>query len=133
MSTEASHEDPTTGALVARLSEDLSTLVRDEMRLAQTEMTQKAKRVGIGAGLFSTAGVLTLYAVGVLIAAGILALSLVLPGWAAALIVAGVLLAGAVGAALGGKREVEEATPPVPTEAVESVKQDVATIRGDRS
>jgi uncharacterized membrane protein YqjE len=124
--------DQSTGELVSRLSQDLSQLVRDELRLAQVEVTGKAKTAGIGAGMFGAAGLLALYGVGVLIATAIIALALVLPAWAAGLIVGAVLLAAAGAAALLGKKRVTEAAPPVPERAVESVKRDVDAVRHAR-
>lgn len=121
--------DPTTGALVSRLSEDVSRLVRDELRLAQAEMTTKAKHAGIGVGLFGTAGIIAFYAGGVLIATAILALALVLDAWLAALIVGVVLLVAAGIAGLVGKKQVDQATPPVPTDAVASVQRDVDAVK----
>src|SRR5689334_13639313 len=84
-------EDPTLGALVHDMTQQLSTLVRDEMRLAQAEMTQKGKAAGLGIGLFGAAGVVALFGVGTLIATVILALALAIPAWLAALIVTVVL------------------------------------------
>src|SRR6188768_3863605 len=85
--------DPTLGALVHDLSEQMSTLVRDEMRLAQAEMTQKGKRAGVGVGMFGGAGLVALYGVATLLATIILALALAMPAWLAALIVTVVLFA----------------------------------------
>jgi uncharacterized membrane protein YqjE len=118
----------TTGELVTRLSAQLSELVRGELALAKAELAQKGKRAGIGAGLAGTAGVLALYGVGALITTVIAALALVLPVWAAALIVAVVIfiVAGVLG--LLGKNQIQRATPPVPENTVESVKRDVATV-----
>lgn len=121
--------DPSTGDLVSRLSQDVSQLVRDELRLAQLEVTGKAKTAGLGAGMFGAAGILALYGVGVLIATAVLALALAVKAWLAALIVAVVLLAAAGVAALLGKRRVAEAAPPIPERAVQSVKQDVDAVR----
>lgn len=64
-----------------------------------------------------------------MVAAAILALSRPLPDWAAALIVGGVLLVVAGVAALIGKREVTQATPPVPVEAVAGLQQDIRTLK----
>lgn len=126
-------DDASTGELVARLSHDVSELVREELRLAQAEVTEKGKRLGIGAGLFGAAGLLALYAVGVLIATAVLALALVVDAWLAALIVGVVLLVAAGVASLLGKREVEDAVPPVPREAISGIKQDVhAATKGHR-
>ncbi|MGZ4436106.1 MAG: phage holin family protein [Nocardioidaceae bacterium] len=122
--------DPTMGALVHDLTDQMSTLVRDEMRLAQAELTEKGKRAGIGIGMFSAAGLLAFFGFAVLLATVILALALVLPAWVAALIVAVVLFAGAAVAALVGKKNVSQATPPVPEQAIDGVKQDVETVKG---
>ncbi len=103
--------------------------MRDEFRLAQLEVSGKAKKAGLGVGMFGAAGLLALYGVGVLIATAILALALAMDAWLAALIVAVVLLAAAGVAALLGKKRVEEAAPPVPTTAVENVKRDVDAVR----
>lgn len=127
--TGATGGSPSTGDLVSELSQELSTLVRSEIRLAQVEVSGKAKKAGFGVGMFGAAGLLTLYAVGVLITAAIAALALVLEVWLAALIVAVVLLAAAGVAALVGKNRVQEAGTPVPTRTVENVKRDVEAVR----
>ncbi len=111
------------------MSEDLSHLVRSEIKLAQVEVTEKAKGFGAGIGAFGAAGVLALFGLGLLLATAVIALSLVLPAWLAALIVTVVVFAIAGVAALVGKKKVSEAAPPVPTKAVESVKEDVAEIK----
>ncbi|GAA4718022.1 phage holin family protein [Nocardioides conyzicola] len=121
-----------TGELVSRLSQDVSRLVRDELRLAQVEVSGKAKKAGIGAGLLGAAGAIALYGLGVLIATAILALALVVDAWLAALIVGVVLLAVAGIAALIGKKRVAEAAPPVPERAVENVKRDVDAVKHAR-
>ena len=124
---------PSTGELVSQLSTEISQLVRDELRLAQVEVSGKAKQAGIGAGMFGVAGILALYGVGVLIATAILALALAVDAWLAALIVGVVVLAVAGVAAILGKNRVTKAVPPLPTHAVESVKEDVETLRHHRS
>ena len=124
--------DPTLGALVHDMTQQMSTLVRDEMRLAQAEMTEKGKRAGLGIGMFGGAGLVALYGVGTLLATVILALALVLPAWLAALIVTVVLFAVAGVLALQGKKNVSKATPAKPEEAIEGLKEDVATAKGER-
>ena len=121
--------DGSTGELVSRLSQEVSALVRDELRLARTEVSTKAKGFGVGAGMLSGAGLIGLYALGVFVATAILALALVLDAWLAALIVGVLLLAVAVVVGLVGRKRLSAATPPVPTEALESVKQDVAVLK----
>ena len=127
--TSSAGGDPSTGELVSRLSSEVSQLVRDEFRLAQAEMSGKAKKAGIGVGMFGAAGLLALYGGGVLITTAILALALAVDAWLAALIVGVVLLAAAGVAALLGKQRVQEAAPPVPSRAVDSVKRDLETVR----
>ena len=126
-------QDPTLGALVHDLSEQTSRLVRSEVELAKAELAQKGKDAGIGIGLFSAAGLLAFFGTAVLITTTILALALVLPGWASALIVAVVLFAAAGLAALIGKNKVSEATPPKPERAMENVPKDIATIKGEQA
>jgi hypothetical protein len=121
--------DQSLGDLVSQVSEQTSRLIRDELRLAQLEMTQKGKKAGLGAGLFGGAGLFALYGLGCLIAAAILGLAGPLSPWLAALIVGVILFAVAGCAALVGKKEVAQATPPLPTEAVDGVKQDVHTLK----
>ncbi len=124
--------DPSTGELVTKLSELSAQLVRSELQLAQTEIQQKAKRVGVGAGLLGTSGVVALFGLGALVTTAILALDLALPAWLAALIVAVLLLAVAGIAALVGKKQVSEATPLKPERAIDGVKQDVETVKEAR-
>ncbi len=126
--SEENPQDMSTGELVTRLSEQTSRLVRDELRLAQAEMSQKAKHGGIGAGLFGAGGLLALFGLGTLIAAAVLALALALPAWAAALIVAAVLFVAAGIAALVGKKEIQQAKP-TPERTIETVKDDIEEIK----
>jgi uncharacterized membrane protein YqjE len=121
--------DASLAELVRRLGDELSTLVRDEIRLAQAELAQKGKQAGVGAGMFGGAGMLAFYGVGALIAALTLALSLALEPWLAAVIVGVVLLALAGILALVGKRKVQEAFPPLPQQAVQNVKDDIAVVK----
>ena len=122
-------ENASTGQLISDLTNQISRLVRDEARLAQAEVTQKAKRLGIGAGLFGGAGLFAFFGLAALVTTAILALALVLPGWLAALIVAVVLFAIAGVLALVGKKDVQKGSPPVPTEAIASTKIDIQTVK----
>ncbi len=72
--------ETSTGDLVKNLSEQVSRLIRDELKLAEYEMTAKAKRVGRGAGMFGGSGLLALYGIGCFLAAAIIGLALVVPG-----------------------------------------------------
>jgi uncharacterized membrane protein YqjE len=117
--------DASTADLLKHLSEQSSRLVRQEVELAKVELSEKGKRAGVGAGMFCGAGVIALYAVGALTAAIIAALSLAMATWLGALIVAVVYGAVAGVVALMGKKQVEQALPPVPQDSVDSVKEDV--------
>jgi len=111
--------------LLKDLSEQSTTLIRQEIELAKAEMTAKGKQVGIGAGAFGGAALVGLYAVGALTAAIILALSTAVDGWLAALIV-GVVYAAVAGVlALVGKNKTQAGAPPVPERAISSTKEDV--------
>jgi uncharacterized membrane protein YqjE len=125
--------DPTLGALVNQLSTQIPELIRSELRLAQAEVAEKGKRAGIGIGMFSAAGLLAFFGFGTLLATIVLALSLIMDGWLGALIVTVVLFAGAGVLAVMGKGKVEEATPMAPERAVEGVKEDIATVKGQHS
>jgi hypothetical protein len=111
--------------LMKDLSDQTTTLVRQEIELAKAEMAAKGKQVGIGAGAFGGAALVGLYAVGALTAALVLALSTAVAGWLAALIV-GVVYAAVAGVlALVGKNRTQAGTPPVPERAISSTKEDV--------
>ncbi len=118
-------KDASLTELAKQLSEQTSRLVHQEIELAKAELAVKGKRAGIGAGMFGGAGVFGFYAVGALVATAILALSQAMTAWLAALIVTVVLAAIAGVLALQGKTKVKQATPPVPEQATESVKEDV--------
>jgi hypothetical protein len=117
--------EPSVAELVKQLSEQSSRLARQEVELAKAELAVKGKRAGIGAGMFGGAGVFGFYAFGALTAAAVLALQTAMAAWLAALVVTAVLAAVAGVLALEGKRKVSQATPPMPEQAAESVKEDV--------
>jgi uncharacterized membrane protein YqjE len=123
-------DDPTLGALVNQLTQQVPELIRSEMRLAQAEVAEKGKRAGVGIGMFSVAGLLAFFGLAALITTAILALALVVDAWLAALIVALLLLAAAAVAGLLGKKKVQSAGPPKPERAMEGVKEDIATVKG---
>jgi hypothetical protein len=111
--------------LLKQLSQETATLVRQEIDLAKAEVSEKARKAGIGAGMFGAAGIVGLLALGALTACFILALDTAMAGWLAALIVTVVYAAIAGVLALTGRGKVKEAGPPVPEQTVETVKEDV--------
>lgn len=122
-------EDASIGELVSRLAEETSALVRDELRVAQLEMTRKGRYAGVGAGLVGGAGLLAGFGVACLVAAAVLGLALVVPAWASALVVGGALLVVGALLALAGKHEIGEALPPVPREALTGVRLDLEALK----
>ena len=117
------------GELVKELSELVPRLIRDEMKLAQLEMTRKGKQAGVGAGMLGASGLVALYAIGCLLACAIIALSKVLAPWLSALIVGVVLLVVSAIVGRAGKSRMRIAAPPVPEEAVSSVQADVREMK----
>ena len=121
--------DRSVGDLVQRLSQQTATLVRQEMRLAQVELQEKGKRAGVGAGMFGGAGLVALFGFGALVAAVIVLMATAMEPWVSALIVGVVLLAAAGLLALLGRKQVDQATPPKPERAIESVQNDVEHVK----
>ena len=122
-------QERSTGDLVKLVTEQVSVLVRDEFKLAQLEMTGKAKQAGQGVGMLGGGALVALYGVACLIACVIIAISHSLQAWLAALIVGAALLAAAAVVAAAGLSKLRRGTPPTPTEAVESVKTDLQEVK----
>ncbi len=121
--------DESIGDLTRRLSEQTKLLVQQEVELAKAELTEKGKKIGVGAGAFGAAGVVALFAVGALVATAILLLDEAVTSWLAALIV-GVVLAAIAGIlALTGKKSVEAGSPPLPERAIETSREDIQVAK----
>jgi MFS family permease len=118
-------QDRSLADLTRQLSLQTTELVRHEVDLAKAELRVKGERAGLGAGMFGGAGALGVYALGALTAAIIAGIAEALPVWASALIVAALYGAVAGILALRGRKKVQQATPPLPEETVQSVKEDV--------
>ena len=129
MAEPQTNNDKSVGELFQQLSAEVSTLVRKELQLAQLEMKEKGKRAGIGAGLFGGAGVMAFYGGAALLVTIALVLAEFMDGWLATLIVTVVVFAIAGVLALTGKKQVEQATPPAPEQAIETTKQSVETVK----
>ena len=124
-SAKSTLSDRSIAELFKRLSDQTTTLARQEVDLAKAELAAKGKQAGLGAGMFGGATIFGLYALGSLTACVILALATAMSGWLAALIVAAVYGVIAGGLALAGKSKVEKSVPPVPEQTIETVKEDV--------
>ena len=117
--------DRPTGELLKELSDQTTTLVKQEIELAKAELGEKAGKAGLGAGMFGGAGLFGVFAFAALTTCIIAALDTGMPLWLAALIVA--VVYGVIAAVLGlkGRDKVQEAGPPVPEQAIESTKEDL--------
>jgi len=122
-------EGKSTADLLKDLSNELTTLIHQEVALAKTELAEKTKKVGAGAGMFGGAAVIGLFGGGALVAAAIAGISTALSVWLSALIVGGALLLVAGLLAITGRNEVAQGTPPIPQEAIESSKEDVEWLK----
>lgn len=120
--------DQSFGDLFKQLSEQTSTLVRQEVELARTELREKGRTAGVGAGLIGAGGILALGAFGALTAMLIVLLALWVDTWLACLIVMAVYGVGAAILVMAGKRKLQAASPPVP-ETIETLKEDVQWAR----
>lgn len=122
-------DDRSAADLIKQVSEQTSKLVRQEIALARLEIREKIKHFGIGAGLVGAAALFALFGAGTLVAALVLVLATAMDAWIAALVVAVLLLGGAGIMALGGKRQIAQATPPAPEQAVENVQADIEEVK----
>ncbi|WP_084219460.1 phage holin family protein [Spirillospora albida] len=118
-----------TGELVRQASQQVSELLRAELRLAAAELKDKGRHAGQGAAMFGGAGLVAMYGAGVLLAAVVAALALVLPVWASALIVGAVLMAAAGVLAMLGRAETKKAAPPKPEQALDEARETVADLK----
>jgi len=116
--------------LIGELPTLLVNLLRAELDSFKQELAAKLKAAGIGVGLLAAAATFLFFALLVLLTAAIAGLATVLPVWASALIIGVVILVIAVILAVLGLRSLRKGVPPTPENTIESVKQDVRTIRG---
>ncbi len=128
----ATTDDRSVGELLKELSEQTSTLVRQELDLAKAEMSEKGKQAGMGAGMFGGAGLFGLLAMIALTACLVMALDRVMVDWLAALVVTAVYAAVAGALALQGRNKVREAAPAVPEQTRDTLKEDVEWAKTQR-
>ena len=121
---DLSARDRGIGELVKDLAGQTSTLVRQEIQLAQAEISTKGKLAGRGAGMLAGAAVFGLLALGALTAALIALLDNWMATWVAALIVMVLWLIVAFVLAKAGQKALQQATPAAP-QTVETVKEDI--------
>jgi uncharacterized membrane protein YqjE len=127
----ADHTEKSTAELVRDLTEQMSRLARTEVTLAVREMKSKAKHAGVGAAFAGAGGLFAFFGGAVLVAACVLLLALVVPAWAAALIVAAALFVIAGIAVLMARKQLKQSAP-MPSPAVESVQEDIQAVKEAR-
>lgn len=119
--------------LVRDLVAEVRRLIAAELALFKAEMTAKAKEAGLGVGLLVGALVFAFFALCALVTTAVLAFALIVPAWAAALIVAGILLLLAVIAILIGRASLKKVPPIIPEDTVASIGEDFRALKGDRA
>ncbi|MGW4480455.1 phage holin family protein [Rhodococcus triatomae] len=122
-------DDLSTAALIERLTDQVTTLVRTEIRHGVAEIKDKGSRVGVGVGVSGAGLLLLLFGFGTLVAAAVLGLAVALDPWLAALVVAAILIVIGGGLAAVGGRKTKDALPPTPEQTTRSVQEDVATVK----
>jgi len=120
---EQQREERSLGDLFAELARETGTLVRQEVALAKTEMTQKATQVGRDAGMIGMGGAIAYAGLLALIAAIILGLGELMPLWLSALIV-GVVVAGVGYVLIQRGRDALKRADLTPHETIDSLKED---------
>lgn len=115
--------------LIRSLVADLVSLARHEADLVKIELKHKASTAGVAAGLIAVAALVGFFGVATLIATAVLALAIVLPAWAAALIVGVVLMVAAAALILAGRARIRAATPFTPKRSLDAAQEDIAWIR----
>lgn len=130
MSKSTTEERRSLGSLISSLPGLVTDLLKAEFTNLQREIVGKLKAIGIGVAFFVVAAVLAFFMLGVLLAAAVLGFATIMPGWAAALTVAGIILLAVIVLVLLGVNRLKHGVPPAPTETIESVKDDVRAIKG---
>ena len=106
-------------------------LLRAEFERFKREMSRKAKNIGIGSLLFMAAGGTGLFVLGALVLAAVYALSMVVPTWAAALIVSGGLLVVTIILVLAGLDQFKKSQGMMPTETMDGIVEDAHAVKGE--
>jgi hypothetical protein len=119
------------GAAVKQVAERTSTIVRLELELAALELKRKVVALGLGIGFAVAAGVMLVFMAGFLFAAIAAALALVMPWWAALLVVAGILLLTAAVFGLVAVNRIQKGTPPLPEQAIEEAKLTTEALKAN--
>jgi Putative Actinobacterial Holin-X, holin superfamily III len=119
------------GAAVKQVAEHTSSIVRLELELAALELRRKVVALGVGIGFGLGAAVMLVFMVAFVYAAIGAALALVMPTWAALLVVAGILLLQALLFAFIALNRIQKGTPPVPEQAIQEAKLTTEALKSN--
>jgi hypothetical protein len=119
------------GAAVKEVAERTSTIVRLELELAALELKKKVVSLGVGIGFGIGAAVMVVFMVAFIYAAIGAALALVMPTWAALLVVAGILLLQAALFGFLALNKIQKGTPPVPEQAIQEAKLTTEALKSN--
>lgn len=125
-------DDRSLGDIVSDVSNDLSTLIKQEMELAKVEMKQEVSKAGKGAGLLGGAGVAGYFVLLFLSFSFLFLLDNWLPIEAAALITTGVWAVIAAVLALTGRKALKESNPQLP-KTQQTLKEDAQWAKAQKS
>lgn len=125
------HADGGVGAAAKTVAEHASSIARLELQLALLEVKQKAVKLGLGIGMLVGAALFGLFLLVFLVAAAAAAWTLILPVWAALLVMGGVMMLAAGVLAVVGLAAVKQGSPPVPEQAIEEAKLTTEALRAD--
>jgi hypothetical protein len=112
--------------LLRELAEQSAHLVRAEIKLARSELMEKAKPIAASAAALGAAAILGAGAFGAASACAIIALSLAVPGWAAAAIVTALYVLAALALAVFGGRQMRKAMRSLAPQTAQTIKDDIA-------
>ncbi|HEX2639779.1 MAG TPA: phage holin family protein [Pyrinomonadaceae bacterium] len=121
-------EERSIGDLFSELATETSTLIRQEMALAQTEMTQKATKAGKNVGYLAVGGAVGYAGLLAIVAGVIMGLSYLMPAWIAALLVGAVVAIASyvlISSGLTALKNMEVK----PTATVETIKEDAQWLK----
>lgn len=121
-------DDRSIGDLFTKLASETGTLVRQEVALAQAELTAKASKVGKNVGFLAVGGAIGYAGLLAILAGVVLILSNFIPAWAAAMVV-GIVVGVASFALISMALSTLKETSLAPEETVESIKEDAQWLK----
>jgi hypothetical protein len=131
MRTRATDGGRGVGAAVKEVAEHASSVVRLELELAALELKRKVFALGLGIAFAIGAAVLLLFMVGFAYAAAAAALAIVVPWWAALLIVTGILFLQVGVLGVLALNRIQKGTPPLPEQAIREAKLTTEALRSN--